>query len=92
MLHGAGIAFVLITVFLISAGEGDPSCPKLWWIKPMLIVPVAGVMGGVFYYFMGHLRYRGGWIKILAIIMNFIGYIIALWLGTVLGLNGTMWD
>jgi len=92
MLQGAGIAFILISAFLLSAGEPDPSWPRLWMLKPLLIVPLAGALGGVFYFNMDHLRYQGGWRKILANIVSLLVYILVLWLGTVLGLNGTMWD
>ncbi|HEY1022965.1 MAG TPA: hypothetical protein VGE06_11665 [Flavisolibacter sp.] len=92
MLQGAGIALLLIAVFLYGAGEPNPEWPKLWFVKPLLIVPIAGAMGGVFYYFMDHLRYQGGWIRVLAVLLSLFGYVIALWLGTVLGLNGTMWN
>lgn len=92
MLQGAGIALVLISVFLLSAGEPNPEWPKFWLVKPLLIVPIAGAMGGVFYYFMDHLRYQGGWIRVLAVLLSLSGYVLALWLGTVLGLNGTLWD
>jgi hypothetical protein len=92
MLLGAGIALILITLFLLGAGEPNPAWGKLWMIKPLIIVPLAGAMGGVFYYFMDHLRYQGGWKNALAYVLSLIGYIIVLWLGTVLGLNGTMWN
>ena len=92
MLQGAGVALILISMFLLSAGAPDPEWGKLWMIKPLLVVPAAGALGGVFYYFMDHLRSQGGWVKVLAIIMSLTGYIVVLWLGTVLGLNGTMWD
>lgn len=92
MLQGAAIGLILISLFLLSAGEPNPSWPKFWMIKPLIIVPIAGAMGGVFYYFMDHLRYQGGWKTVLAVLLSLIGYIIALWLGTVLGLNGTYWN
>lgn len=92
MLQGAGIALTLITLFLLSAAEADPGWPKLWIIKPLFVVPLAGAVGGGFYYFMDHLRYKGGWRKILAFIVSLIGFLLVLWMGTVLGLNGTMWD
>jgi len=91
MLQGGGIAFLLIALFLLGAGEPNPAWPKLWMVKPLIIVPFAGAMGGVFYYFMDHLRYQGGWRKILAHILSLVVYIFGLWIGTVLGLNGTMW-
>jgi hypothetical protein len=92
MLQGAGIALILITIFLFGAGEPDPGWPRLWMLRPLVIVPLAGAMGGVFYYYMDHLRYQGGWKKALAIILSLMVYIIGLWLGTVLGLDGTMWN
>lgn len=92
MLLGVGIALILITIFLLGVGEPNPAWGKLWMIRPLIIVSLAGAMGGVFYYFMDHLRYQGGWRKTLAYILSLIGYIIALWLGTVLGLDGTLWN
>lgn len=92
MLQGGAIALVLISIFLYSAGEGKPEWGRFWMIRPLIIVPVSGAMGGVFYYFMDHLRSKGGWKTVLAYIISFVGYIIALWMGTVLGLNGTLWN
>jgi len=92
MLQGASIAFLLIAFLLSGAGEPDPSWPKLWMLRPLLIVPAAGALGGAFYYFMDHLRHQGRWKKTLAIFISLIGYAIALWLGTILGLDGTLWD
>jgi hypothetical protein len=48
--------------------------------------------GDAFYYFMLHLSSRRGLNKSLAVLMSLICYIISLWLGIVLGLNGTMWN
>lgn len=91
-LQGAGIAFVLIALLLLAAGEPNPAWPKFWMIRPLLIVPAAGAVGGLFFYFMDGLRYQGGWKKILAHIISLLVYLVGLWLGTVLGLDGTMWD
>ncbi|WP_246202129.1 potassium transporter KefB [Spirosoma agri] len=92
MVQGAGVALLLIAFFLFKSGEPNPEWGKLWMIKPLLMVPVAGAMGGAFYYFMDYLRYQGGWKKLIATVLSLIGYIFALWIGTVLGLNGTMWN
>ena len=92
MAQGAAIALILISVFLFSVDEPDPNWPKLWMLKPLFIVPVAGALGGVFYYYMDQLRYQGGWKNVLANILSLVGYLVVLWLGTVLGLNGTLWN
>lgn len=91
MLIGAAIAFVLISAFLIKAPAGDPSWSKFWMLRPLVITTVAGACGGAFFYIMDHFSYRGGWIKVLAIFIGAFGYVIALWLGSVLGLAGTFW-
>ncbi|PEC35719.1 potassium transporter KefB, partial [Bacillus toyonensis] len=52
MLLGAGIALILILVFLLGVDNPKPEWGKLWMLKPLIVVPTAGAMGGVFYYFM----------------------------------------
>ncbi len=95
MIQGGVIALVLILLFLSSGGwfslKAKPEWGQLWMIRPLIIVPVAGTLGGMFYYFMDHLRYHGCWKKIVAIILSLFGYIVALWFGTVLGLAGVWW-
>ena len=92
-LIGAGIAYVLITIFLLIPGvTPDPNWPKFWMIRPLIIVPLAGAMGGVFYHFMDTLRNQEGWKKIVINIVSLIIYIVGLWLGIVLGLDGTLWN
>jgi hypothetical protein len=92
ILWGGGIAFLLISFFLLGAGEPNPAWPKFWWIQPLVVVPLAGATGGLFYHLMDRFRSQGGWKKAVATIVSILVYIIGLWLGTVLGLNGTMWD
>ncbi|RQO74968.1 potassium transporter KefB [Pedobacter sp. KBW06] len=92
LLLGAGIAFIIITVFLLQVRKANPEWGELWMLRPLIIVPIAGAMGAAFYFFMDHLRDEGGWKKIFANALSLLVYIIALWLGTVLGLAGTLWN
>lgn len=93
MLQSAGLALIVIILFLFSAGD-EPSLnwPKLWIVKLLLMVLLANTLGGVFYYFMDQLHEQGSWVKVLAVTMNLIGYIVVVWLGTFLGSNGAMWN
>lgn len=91
-LQGAGIALVLIALFLISAGQGNPEWPKYWQVRPLLVVPLAGAVGGMIYYYFDYLRIEGGWKRFGADVMSLLIYFIGLWLGFVLGLDGTMWN
>jgi hypothetical protein len=47
-------------------------------IKPLVIVPIAGAIGGVFYYCMDYLRYRLGWSNTIIIIVSLVVYIVGL--------------
>jgi hypothetical protein len=92
MLQGGGIGLILISIFLAGAGAPDPAWPKLWMLKPLITVPLAGALGGLFFYNMDHLRCQGGWREVFAYILSLLVYLFVLWVGTILGLNGTMWD
>lgn len=92
MVVGAGIGLLLISLFLISAGQPDPEWGNLWRIKPLIIVPLAGAMGGLCNYFIVHFHHLAGVNKTIALILSVIVFVIGLWLGVVLGLDGTYWD
>ncbi len=92
ILEGAGISLTLLFCFLFSAGEPDPQWGKFWVIKPISIVLLTGALSAAYYYSMDELRYQGGRKKIFANVSSLFVFIITLWLGTLLGLSGTVWD
>lgn len=91
ILTGAGIG-LLVILFFITGAETQPHWPDLWKIRPLIITPLAGAFGGAFFYVSKTMLRREGLNSGLAIILSVIGFIIALWLGVVLGLDGTLWD
>ena len=91
MLIGGGIALLVISFFLLGVNHPNPDWGKLWMIRPLIITPLAGAMGGLFFYFMDKVLNQSGWKRVVTLILGVIGYIIALWMGTVLGLAGTLW-
>jgi hypothetical protein len=92
MLAGGGIALALIVLFISGVEESDPSWSKYWMVRPFVVLPLAGATGGAFFYFMHHVSHRGGWSRALAYCAGVLVYIIGLWMGTVIGLNGTLWN
>jgi hypothetical protein len=58
----------------------------------LIIVPLAGTMGGFCNYFIVNFHSLVGLNKIIAMILSVIVFIVGLWLGIVLGLDGTMWN
>jgi hypothetical protein len=91
-LIGGGIALALMIFFLTSADYVDPSWPKFWMIRPLTITPLAGAMGGLVVHFIVNKVPATGFLRLFVVIFSLIVYIIALWLGSVLGLDGTYWD
>lgn len=91
MLIGAGIGLLLTSLFLYM-GRPDPNWPKFWMVRPLIIVPLAGATGGAFSYYLTYITQQGGWRRALAVILSIVIFIIGLWMGFVLGFDGTYWD
>ncbi|GAA4310449.1 potassium transporter KefB [Nibribacter koreensis] len=91
MLIGAGIALAVISFFVFGVDNPNPEWGQYWRIRPLIITPMAGAMGGAFYAFMDYQASRG-FNRTLAILLSLVVFVIGLWLGVVLGLAGTMWN
>jgi hypothetical protein len=93
MAIGGTIALFLITVFIFpSMLEPKPDWPTLWMIRPLIVVPFAGATGGACNYFLLRWGDKQGLNKTFVYILSVLIFIIGLWMGTVLGLDGTLWD
>jgi hypothetical protein len=90
MLIGGAIGLALISLFVFGV-KTNTAWGQLWRIKPLIITPLAGAAGGAFFYFISNINLQG-YKKVIAIAIGVIGALIALWMGVVLGLNGTLWD
>ncbi|MBD2700196.1 potassium transporter KefB [Spirosoma sp. BT702] len=91
-LFGAAIGLVLICFFLSNVNHPNPDWPKFWMVRPLIIVPLAGACGGAFYYFTNYLPFQKGWKKIAINVLSLFVFLIGLWMGIVLGLDGTLWN
>lgn len=92
MLAGATIGLFLLSLLLFSVNTPDPAWGKFWMVRPLIIVPFAGAMGGLCNYFIMSYRSILGVHKVLAIVISIFVFVIGLWMGMVLGLDGTLWD
>ncbi|MBD3581207.1 potassium transporter KefB [Flavobacterium selenitireducens] len=91
-LAGAVVALGVISLFVFGADNPNPDWPANWKVKPLLLTPVAGAVGGAFFYFMTCVKAPSQALRILRSVVGILGFVVALWIGIVLGLNGTMWD
>lgn len=91
ILIGGSIGFMVISVFVFGVEIPDPEWGKYWRIRPLLICPLSGAIGGTFYYFMDHITTPGTRQRTLTNIISILIFITVIWLGSVLALVGTMW-
>lgn len=92
MLIGAIIGFLLISVFVFGVDNPDPSWPTNWRIRPLIITPLVGAFGALSFYLSDIIGVKGDWPKIFLTLISGVLFLISLWLGTILGLDGTMWN
>nr|WP_294796077.1 hypothetical protein [uncultured Mucilaginibacter sp.] len=92
MLIGAGIGAVIIALFILPVKHPQAEWGQLWMLKPFIITPFSGAVGGLVAHFMMHFRNQYGWNKVLTLLLTAIICVIGLWMGIVLGLNGTLWN
>lgn len=88
---GGVIALFFILAFLLPAGNPKPQWGSYWMVKPLLLVLVSGMAGGALYYLIIS-RLSSRITKIPATVLGIIMFLVTVWLGIVLGLNGTYWD
>ncbi|MGB3802201.1 MAG: hypothetical protein WA952_20430 [Lewinella sp.] len=91
-LLGAALGLALISTFVFGVDNPKPEWGEYWRIRPLLVTPLVGAIGATVAYYTYHLLVRWGWPRMLVIIVCGLGVLVALWLGIILGLNGTLWN
>jgi hypothetical protein len=92
ILAGAATGLLLISLFLLGVRDPNPEWGKLWMVQPLVIVPVAGAIGGLCNYLIMSFHLLVGVNKTIAMVLSAVVFIVGLWMGVVLGLHGTMWN
>jgi hypothetical protein len=92
ILIGAVIGLIIISLFVFEVEKPKPEWGKFWRIKPLIIEPLAGALGGLFFYFMNYMGSKGAVHKPMAMVLGIFVFIMLLWLAVIIGLNGTMWN
>lgn len=85
-LIGAGLACVLLALFVIYHLVFDNLHlrPEIW--VPFLTIAIGGASGGIFYSVMDIFRKKEPWKKVMANIISGLVYCLALWMSLVYGL------
>lgn len=92
LVVGTTLALLLISIFLAGVKHPNPNWPAYWMVRPLVLVPVAGALGGGFFYMVRQWGQHETWKKVVATLIGVLGYLVAVWMGTIVGLDGTLWN
>lgn len=92
MLLGAAIGLGIISFFVFSVGQSNPEWGEFWRVRPLIITPLAGAFGILAFYLKNIFRTKSRAWTVVLNILSTLAFLFALWLGTILGLSGTLWD
>lgn len=86
------IGLGLISLLVFGINDPDPEWGSYWRVRPLLLTPVIAGIGAGFAYLLFN---RGGGSagrKILFTVLAAAVFLFCLWVGTILGLDGTLWN
>lgn len=92
VIMGATIGVTIISLLVFSVKNPPAEWGAYWRIRPLIITPLAAAFGGFAFYLIRFVFTQNRWSTILAVILGVLVFLFSLWMGTVLGLDGTLWN
>lgn len=82
----------LISLFVFGVNDPDPEWGSYWRVRPLLLTPVVAGMGAVFAYLLFNRNPGSAFHKVVLTVLAVGAFLFSLWIGIILGLDGTLWD
>ena len=92
MLTGAVLGFIVISFFVFGVDNPNPAWDENWRVRPLIIAPLVGGLATLALLLKYFVRFDTKILNDLLILFSFVLAFIGLWIGIILGLDGTMWD
>lgn len=92
MLTGAIIGLAAISLLIFPIKNPDPAWGEYWRIRPLIITPLVAAFGFLSFFLKDYLKPQSDAGKIVVFLISLLAFMVALWMGTILGLDGTLWD
>jgi len=89
---GYCIALICISLLIFSVANPNPVWGKNWFVKPLVITPIVGAIGGISFYIINCISFKNEALKFARIVISILVFLFYLWIGTILGLDGTLWN
>ncbi len=91
-IAGAVIALILISLLIFSVNTPKPEWGQHWYIRPLIVTPFITSIGGIALYFLNLKDFKSKILNLILLIISILTFIFFLWIGTILGLDGTLWN
>lgn len=92
LLSGWAIGLVLITLFVFSADDPKPEWGPWWIVRPLIVTPIVSAIGMLSFFLKSIINPSSDLGKIAVFLISLFFFVVALWLGFIMGLDGTMWN
>lgn len=92
MLVGAVIGFIVISLFVFGVDNPNPAWGENWRLRPLVVTPLVSALATQALFLKYMIRFETKIMNDLLYLFSFVLVFIGLWLGIILGLDGTMWD
>jgi hypothetical protein len=96
LLLNALIGFIIglgcIALIISGVDQPNPEWGRFWMLRPLMVTPLVSGIGGIALLLPDMLGLKTPLKRILALFGGLLVFIIALWMGIVLGLDGTLWN
>jgi hypothetical protein len=89
---GAAIGLAIISLLVFDVNEPNPDWGIYWRVKPLILTPIIAGFGFLSFFLKEYIMPKSDAGKIIVFLISTIAFVISLWMGTVLGLNGTLWN
>lgn len=92
MLIGALVGLAVISFFIFPVDSPNPEWGANWRVKPLIITPLTTAFASLVFFTKDLLQPKTTALKAVIMVLSTLAFFIALWLGIVLGLDGTLWN
>lgn len=86
------IGLGIISLFVFGFQNPDPEWGSYWRIRPLLLTPLIAGTGAVFAGLLFKMGQGSAGRKILFTLLAAGAFLFSVWIGIILGLDGTLWD
>ena len=91
-LTGYILGLGVISLFISGIDHPKPEWGQHWMIRPLIITPLVSAAGALALLLPDFLKIITPWKRLLALFAGLILFMITLWLGIIVGLDGTLWN